>query len=74
MPTNSGRFRMARDIPSAELLREALALPVADRAEVAAELVASLDETPAENAAELEDAALWYEGQRRDWPEARPSS
>lgn len=39
-----------------ELLREALALPVADRADVAAELLASLDDAEAENPAEVEAA------------------
>jgi putative addiction module component (TIGR02574 family) len=39
-----------------ELLREALTLPVEERADVAAELLASLDEAPAENAAEVEAA------------------
>jgi putative addiction module component (TIGR02574 family) len=39
-----------------ELLREALTLPVEERADVAAGLLASLDEAPAENAAEVEAA------------------
>ena len=39
-----------------ELLREALTLPVEERADVAAELLASLDETPAQDAAEVEAA------------------
>lgn len=39
-----------------ELLREALALPVAERADVAAELLASLDETGGEDPAEIEAA------------------
>ena len=39
-----------------ELLREALTLPIAERADVAAELLASLDEAPPENAAEVEAA------------------
>ena len=39
-----------------ELLREALTLPVEERADVAAELLASLDDTPATNAAEVEAA------------------
>jgi len=39
-----------------EVLREALALPVADRADVAAELLASLDDARAENPAEVEAA------------------
>jgi putative addiction module component (TIGR02574 family) len=39
-----------------ELLREALTLPVEERADVAAELLASLDEAPVENAAEVEAA------------------
>jgi putative addiction module component (TIGR02574 family) len=37
-----------------ELLREALALPIAERADVAAELLASLDDAEAENPAEVE--------------------
>lgn len=39
-----------------DVLREALALPVAERADVAAELLASLDEAEAENPAEVEAA------------------
>jgi putative addiction module component (TIGR02574 family) len=39
-----------------ELLREALALPVAERADVAAELLASLDDAEAEDPAEVEAA------------------
>lgn len=39
-----------------ELLREALTLPIAERADVAAELLASLDEAEAENPAEVEAA------------------
>ena len=39
-----------------ELLREALTLPVEERADVAAELLASLEEVPAEDAAEVEAA------------------
>ena len=39
-----------------ELLREALTLPVEERADVAAELLASLDEAPPENPAEVEAA------------------
>jgi putative addiction module component (TIGR02574 family) len=39
-----------------ELLREALTLPVEERADVAAELLASLDEAPAQDAAEVEAA------------------
>ena len=39
-----------------EVLREALALPIAERADVAAELLASLDEAQAENPAEVESA------------------
>ena len=39
-----------------ELLREALTLPVEERADVAAELLASLDEAPPENGAEVEAA------------------
>jgi putative addiction module component (TIGR02574 family) len=39
-----------------ELLREALALPVDERADVAAELLASLDEPPTSDAAAVEAA------------------
>jgi hypothetical protein len=39
-----------------ELLREALALPLAERADVAAELLASLDDAGAEDPAEVEAA------------------
>lgn len=39
-----------------ELLREALTLPVNERADVAAELLASLDDAAAENPAEVEAA------------------
>jgi putative addiction module component (TIGR02574 family) len=39
-----------------ELLREALALPLAERADVAAELLASLDDAKADNLAEVEAA------------------
>jgi len=39
-----------------ELLREALTLPVDERADVAAELLASLDDAEAENPAEVEAA------------------
>ena len=39
-----------------ELLREALTLPTEERANVAAELLASLDEEPASNQAEVEAA------------------
>jgi putative addiction module component (TIGR02574 family) len=39
-----------------EVLREALALPVEERADGAAELLASLDEAPAEDPAEVEAA------------------
>jgi putative addiction module component (TIGR02574 family) len=39
-----------------ELLREALTLPVAERADVAAELLASLDDAAPENPAEVEAA------------------
>lgn len=39
-----------------ELLREALTLPIAERADVAAELLASLDDVGAEDAAEVEAA------------------
>jgi putative addiction module component (TIGR02574 family) len=38
------------------LLHEALALPLEDRANVAAELLASLEETPAEDASVVEAA------------------
>lgn len=47
-----------------ELLREALTLPVAERADVAAELLASLDDAEAENPAEVE-AAWAVEIERR---------
>jgi len=39
-----------------ELLREALALPLDERADVAAELLASLDDAEAEDPAEVEAA------------------
>ena len=39
-----------------ELLREALTLPIAERADVAAELLASLDATETDNPAEVEAA------------------
>ena len=39
-----------------ELLREALTLPIAERADVAAELLASLDDAEADNPAEVEAA------------------
>ena len=39
-----------------EVLREALALPIAERADVAAELLASLDDAEMENLAEVEAA------------------
>jgi putative addiction module component len=39
-----------------ELLREALTLPIAERADVAAELLASLDATDTDNPAEVEAA------------------
>jgi putative addiction module component (TIGR02574 family) len=39
-----------------QLLREALTLPVEERADVAAELLASLDEAPPEDPAEVEAA------------------
>ena len=39
-----------------ELLREALTLPIAERADVAAELLASLDDAGADNLAEVEAA------------------
>ena len=42
-----------------QLLREALALPVNQRADVAAELLASLDDVPTEDLAEVE--AAWAE-------------
>jgi putative addiction module component (TIGR02574 family) len=47
-----------------ELLREALTLPIAERADVAAELLASLDATDADNPAEVE-AAWTSEIERR---------
>lgn len=39
-----------------QLLREALTLPIAERADVAAELLASLDDAEAENQADVEAA------------------
>jgi len=42
---------------SQKLLREALALPIAERADIAAELLASLDATEADNPVEV--AAAW---------------
>ena len=39
-----------------DVLREALSLPLDERADVAAELLASLDEAPPENPAEIEAA------------------
>ena len=42
-----------------ELFREAMALPVKERADLAAELLASLDDTAAEDPAEVE--AAWAE-------------
>jgi putative addiction module component (TIGR02574 family) len=39
-----------------ELLREVLTLPIAERADVAAELLASLDDAAAEDLAEVEAA------------------
>jgi len=39
-----------------ELLREALTLPITERADVAAELLASLDDAEAEDLAEVEAA------------------
>lgn len=47
-----------------EVLREALSLPVAERADVAAELLASLDDAETENPAEV-DAAWAAEIERR---------
>ena len=47
-----------------ELLREALTLPVEERADVAAELLASLDEAPAQSVADVE-AAWAHEIERR---------
>jgi putative addiction module component (TIGR02574 family) len=46
------------------LLREALTLPVNERADVAAELLASLDEAPSDDPAEVE-AAWAHEIERR---------
>jgi len=48
-----------------ELLREILNLPIEERASVAAELLASLDDDAPENAAEVE-AAWAAEIERRD--------
>jgi putative addiction module component (TIGR02574 family) len=47
-----------------ELLREALSLPIDERADVAAELLASLDEVSPENPADVE-AAWAHEIERR---------
>jgi hypothetical protein len=47
-----------------QLLRQALTLPVNERADVAAELLASLDEASAQNPAEVE-AAWAHEIERR---------
>jgi len=47
-----------------ELLREALMLPVNERADVAAELLASLDDAPPDNPAKVE-AAWAHEIERR---------
>ena len=47
-----------------ELLRKALALPAGERADVAAELLASLDEEPGRSAADVE-AAWAHEIERR---------
>lgn len=67
---------------AADLLREALALPIQERADVAAELLASLDDAPADDAAAVE-AAWAVEIERRarrvvagessgtPWPEVR---
>ena len=49
---------------AADLLREALALPIQERADVAAELLASLDDGPANDAAAVE-AAWAVEIERR---------
>ena len=49
---------------AADLLREALALPIQERADVAAELLASLDDAPADDAAAVE-AAWAVEIERR---------
>jgi hypothetical protein len=47
-----------------ELLRQALTLPIAERAEVAAELLAGLDAAETDNPAEVE-AAWAYEIERQ---------
>ena len=49
---------------AADLLREALALPIQERADVAAELLASLDDAAADDAAVVE-AAWAVEIERR---------
>jgi len=49
---------------AADLLREALALPIQERADVAAELLASLDDAAADDAAAVE-AAWAVEIERR---------
>ena len=49
---------------AADLLREALALPIQERADVAAELLASLEDGSADDAAEVE-AAWAVEIERR---------
>ena len=57
--------RMANMTSRAQaLLREALALPAEERADVAAELLASLDKTPSKDHAEVE-AAWAHEIERR---------
>ena len=49
-----------------DLLREALTLPIDERADVAAELLASLDDAGTENSAEVEAAwAAEIEGRAR---------
>jgi putative addiction module component (TIGR02574 family) len=65
-----------------ELLREALALPIDERADLAAELLASLDGTGTENPADVEAAwaaeiekrarrVLAWESEGRPWEDVR---